>query len=82
MWEGWLLIAILTGGAWVFYFADAPTLARELFTFQAPIAAYGFIGLFAGTQFADGVHQFVEVAAEARAGDFADIEALRAEAYA
>jgi len=24
----WLLIAIATGGAWVFYFADAPTLAR------------------------------------------------------
>ena len=22
----WLLIAIATGGAWVFYFADAPTL--------------------------------------------------------
>jgi polyferredoxin len=22
----WLLIAVATGGAWVFYFADAPTL--------------------------------------------------------
>ena len=28
----WLLIAIATGGFWVFYFADAPTLFRELVT--------------------------------------------------
>ncbi|HMB78298.1 MAG TPA: cytochrome c oxidase accessory protein CcoG [Kiloniellaceae bacterium] len=47
----WLLIAILTGGAWVFYFADAPTLGRELLTFQAPAAAYGFIGLFTATTY-------------------------------
>src|SRR5690348_10134331 len=26
----WLLIAIATGGAWVFYFTDAPTLAHQL----------------------------------------------------
>ena len=32
------LIAVATGGAWVFYFADAPTLARQLVTFEAPIA--------------------------------------------
>ncbi|HYB06235.1 MAG TPA: 4Fe-4S binding protein, partial [Methyloceanibacter sp.] len=32
----WLLIAVVTGGAWVFYFADAPTLARQLVTFEAP----------------------------------------------
>ena len=30
----WLLIAVATGGAWIFYFADAPTLAREFFTFR------------------------------------------------
>jgi cytochrome c oxidase accessory protein FixG len=36
----WLVIAMLTGGAWVFYFADAPTLARELIAFEAPSAAY------------------------------------------
>jgi cytochrome c oxidase accessory protein FixG len=47
----WLLIAIVTGGAWVFYFADAPTLAKELLTFQAPVAAYGFIALFTGTTY-------------------------------
>ena len=34
----WLLIAVATGGAWVFYFADAPTLARQLVTFDAPHA--------------------------------------------
>jgi cytochrome c oxidase accessory protein FixG len=42
----WLLIAVATGGAWVFYFADAPTLAKQLITFSAPAAAYLFIGLF------------------------------------
>ena len=47
----WLLIALLTGGAWVFYFADAPTLAGQLLTFQAPMVAYGFIALFTGTTY-------------------------------
>ena len=28
----WLLIAVATGGAWIFYFADAPTLLADLFT--------------------------------------------------
>ena len=32
----WLLIAWWTGGAWVLYFADAPTLVKELATFKAP----------------------------------------------
>ena len=36
----WLLIAWWTGGAWVLYFADAPTLVTELATFQAPPVAY------------------------------------------
>jgi cytochrome c oxidase accessory protein FixG len=36
----WLLIALCTGGAWVFYFADAPTLAGQLANFKAPAAAY------------------------------------------
>jgi polyferredoxin len=26
----WFLIALATGGAWVFYFADAPTLFMQL----------------------------------------------------
>jgi cytochrome c oxidase accessory protein FixG len=50
----WLLIALATGGAWVFYFADAPTLARQLVAFQAPLIAYLFIGIFAATTYVLG----------------------------
>lgn len=42
-WAVWLLIGVATGGAWVFYFADAPTLLVELFTGQAAFVAYAFI---------------------------------------
>jgi cytochrome c oxidase accessory protein FixG len=49
-WGVWLLISVATGGAWVFYFADAPTLAQQLAAFSAPVMAYGFIlGLTATT---------------------------------
>ena len=41
----WLAIGLATGGAWVFYFVDAPTLAGELLAFDAPVAAYGTIGI-------------------------------------
>ena len=34
-WTLWLLIGLLTGGAWVFYFADAPTLTHDFWTGQA-----------------------------------------------
>ncbi|MDZ4381334.1 MAG: cytochrome c oxidase accessory protein CcoG [Parvibaculum sp.] len=47
----WVLIALATGGAWVFYFADAPTLAGQFLTFDAPSAAYLFVGLFALTTY-------------------------------
>jgi cytochrome c oxidase accessory protein FixG len=39
----WLMIAWWTGGAWVLYFADAPTLVKQLATFQAPSEAYIWI---------------------------------------
>ena len=39
-WWIWLLIGLATGGAWVFYFTDAPTLLRDLVTFQAHPVAY------------------------------------------
>ncbi|WP_405050594.1 cytochrome c oxidase accessory protein CcoG [Sediminimonas sp.] len=39
-WVSWFLIGLATGGAWVFYFADAPTLARDLFTLDAHPVAY------------------------------------------
>jgi len=34
-----LLIAVATGGAWIFYFADAPTLLRELLLGDAAMIA-------------------------------------------
>jgi cytochrome c oxidase accessory protein FixG len=42
----WLLIGVLTGGAAVFYFRDAPTLAHEFITGSAPMVAYIFVGIF------------------------------------
>ena len=53
-WTVWLLIAISTGGAWVFYFADAPTLFIELFTGQAAFVAYAFIASLTATTFLFG----------------------------
>ncbi|MEW6091531.1 MAG: cytochrome c oxidase accessory protein CcoG, partial [Pseudomonadota bacterium] len=50
----WLLIALATGGAWVFYFADAPTLAVQLLSFDAPAIAWLFIGLFTLTTYTLG----------------------------
>lgn len=47
----WLLIGILTGGALVFYFRDAPTLAVELVTGTAPLIAYLFLAIFAFTTY-------------------------------
>jgi len=48
----WLMVAWWTGGAWVLYFADAPTLVKDLATFQAPLAAYVFIGILTFTTYA------------------------------
>jgi cytochrome c oxidase accessory protein FixG len=48
----WLMIAWWTGGAWVLYFADAPTLVHQLLTFQAPLAAYLWIGILTFTTYA------------------------------
>ena len=39
----WLAIAALTGGAWIFYFADAPTLAGQLLRGTAPRVALATI---------------------------------------
>ena len=53
-WALWLLIAIATGGAWVFYFTDAPTLARDLVTFNAHPIAYTTIAVLTATTFVFG----------------------------
>lgn len=48
----WILIAAATGGAWVFYFADAPTLFANIFTGQASAGVYLFIGILTFTTYA------------------------------
>jgi cytochrome c oxidase accessory protein FixG len=50
----WFLIALGTGGAWIFYFADAPTLARDLVTGEAPFVAYSAMGILTATTFVFG----------------------------
>ncbi len=50
----WLLIAVATGGAWIFYFADAPTLLKELLTGQAAFIAYGTIAVLTFTTYVLG----------------------------
>ena len=42
----WLLIAFVTGGAWVMYFRDAPTLVSEFFVGESSWTVYFFVGLF------------------------------------
>ncbi len=53
-WAVWLLIAVATGGAWVFYFTDAPRLAVDLVTGQAASVAYASIGVLTATTFSFG----------------------------
>ena len=50
----WLVIATLTGGAWVFYFADAPTLLVDLFTLQADEIAYITVAVLTATTYTFG----------------------------
>jgi len=47
----WLVVAWWTGGAWVLYFSDAPTLVKDLATFQAPAVAYAWIGILTATTY-------------------------------
>jgi len=53
-WVAWFLIAVATGGAWVFYFTDAPTLAVDLVTLSAHPIAYTTIGILTATTFLFG----------------------------
>jgi len=50
----WLLIAVATGGAWIFYFADAPTLARAFITGEAPPVAYITVAVLTATTYTFG----------------------------
>jgi cytochrome c oxidase accessory protein FixG len=47
----WLAIALSTGGAWIFYFADAPTLARDFVSGEAAWVAYSTVGILTATTF-------------------------------
>ena len=47
----WLVIAAVTGGAWIMYFNDAPTVVRDIFTGQASTGVYFFVGLFTATTY-------------------------------
>lgn len=53
-WALWLMVALATGGAWVFYFTDAPELTRQLATLSAPPVAYATIALLTATTFVFG----------------------------
>ena len=48
----WIVIAWWTGGAWVLYFADAPSLVMALATGTAPFVAYASIGVLTFTTYA------------------------------
>ncbi|MEM7462687.1 MAG: cytochrome c oxidase accessory protein CcoG [Pseudomonadota bacterium] len=50
----WVLIGVATGGAWIFYFADAPTLFVNLFTGQAPFIAYSTVAILTATTYIFG----------------------------
>ncbi len=47
----WLLISVLTGGAWIMYFNDAPTVLPAFITGQAGKTVYLFVGLFTATTY-------------------------------
>ena len=50
----WLVIAVATGGAWIFYFADAPKLLGEVVTGTAAPIAYATIAVLTGTTYVFG----------------------------
>ncbi|WP_027056243.1 cytochrome c oxidase accessory protein CcoG [Mesorhizobium erdmanii] len=50
----WLLIAVATGGAWIFYFADAPTLALNVAAGTAAPVAYVTILVLTATTYTFG----------------------------
>jgi cytochrome c oxidase accessory protein FixG len=47
----WLGIAMATGGAWIMYFNDAPTITWAMLTGGASLTVYGFFALFAATTY-------------------------------
>lgn len=50
----WLLFAVATGGAWVFYFYDAPTVLHQLLNGTAGFGIYAFVAGLAFTTYSLG----------------------------
>ncbi|WP_431285452.1 cytochrome c oxidase accessory protein CcoG [Humitalea sp. 24SJ18S-53] len=47
----WIVIAAATGGAWIMYFQDAPTVVVQLLTGAASAQTYFWFGLFTATTY-------------------------------
>jgi len=47
----YLVISFWTGGAWIMYFADAPTLTQDFWTGQAAPVAYATVAVLTATTF-------------------------------
>lgn len=47
----WLIIAFWTGGAFILYWHDAPTVAQGWFTGEAPLSAYWFAAILTMTTY-------------------------------
>lgn len=50
----WILIGVLTGGAWIFYFDDAPSLAMDFLTGSAAPVAYITVAILTATTYVFG----------------------------
>jgi len=53
-WSIYLLISVVTGGAWILYFNDAPTLTRDFLAGNAAPIAYSTVGILTMTTFVLG----------------------------
>ncbi len=53
-WAIYLVIAFWTGGAWIMYFADAPTLTRDFWSGTAAPVAYASVAVLTATTFVFG----------------------------
>ncbi len=53
-WGVWLFIGFWTGGAWIMYFADAPTLTVDFWTGQAAPVAYATVSILTAITFIFG----------------------------
>ena len=53
-WSIYLVICFWTGGAWIMYFADAPTLTRDFWSGTAAPVAYATVAILTATTFVLG----------------------------